>query len=272
MNDDCFVLTNARLVLSDRVIEQGWLAVDRGLIVDLGEGTAPEHGPDMAGDTVIPGMIELHTDHLESHFAPRPHVRWHALSAVMAYDAQIASAGITTVFNSLRVGSDPDVDRGRQGPGHARRRAHCRPRNRSPARRASDPSSLRDRLARRHRTGGRLRRALSDRPDVADGPHAGSAPIPRSRDLAALLRARDIHEQSPRSTSSSASASTCTPATPTGIAARSSRSPGGPVRSSPATTMRPRITSTKPSNSASRSPNSRRPSKRPAPRTRPASR
>ena len=63
----------------------------------------------MAGDTVIPGMIELHTDHLESHFAPRPHVRWHALSAVMAYDAQIASAGITTVFDSLRVGSDPDA-------------------------------------------------------------------------------------------------------------------------------------------------------------------
>ena len=109
MNDACFVLTNARLVLADRVIECGWLAVDQGRIVELGEGSAPERGLDVAGDTLIPGMIELHTDHLESHFAPRPHVRWHAFSAVMAYDAQIAAAGITTVFDSLRAGSDADA-------------------------------------------------------------------------------------------------------------------------------------------------------------------
>jgi alpha-D-ribose 1-methylphosphonate 5-triphosphate diphosphatase len=109
MDDACFVLTNARLVLADRMIERGWLAVDRGRILELGEGSAPEPGLDVAGDTLIPGMIELHTDNLESHFAPRPHVRWHAFSAVMAYDAQIAAAGITTVFDSLRVGSDADA-------------------------------------------------------------------------------------------------------------------------------------------------------------------
>ena len=108
MNDDSFVLRNGRLVLPDSVIESGWVAIDQGRIADFGEGAAPQHGPDLAGDTIIPGMIELHTDHLESHYAPRPHVRWHPLSAVMAYDAQIAAAGITTVFDSLRVGSDAD--------------------------------------------------------------------------------------------------------------------------------------------------------------------
>ena len=109
MSDRDFVLRNARLVLADRVIERGWLAVADGRIAELGEGAAPEPGIDVAGNTLIPGLIELHTDHLESHFAPRPHVRWHAFSAVMAYDAQIAAAGITTVFDSLRVGSD-DAD------------------------------------------------------------------------------------------------------------------------------------------------------------------
>jgi alpha-D-ribose 1-methylphosphonate 5-triphosphate diphosphatase len=102
---DQFILTNARLVLADRVIEHGWLAIDTGEIADLGEGVAPESGLDMAGDTLLPGLIELHTDHLEAHYAPRPSVRWHPLSAVMAYDAQIASAGITTVFDSIRLGS-----------------------------------------------------------------------------------------------------------------------------------------------------------------------
>ncbi|CAM5770563.1 phosphonate metabolism protein PhnM [Labrys miyagiensis] len=102
---DQFILTNARLVLADRVIEQGWLAVDKGEITDLGEGEAPEKGLDMAGDYLLPGLVELHTDHLEAHFTPRPSVRWHTLSAVMAYDAQIASAGITTVFDSIRLGT-----------------------------------------------------------------------------------------------------------------------------------------------------------------------
>jgi alpha-D-ribose 1-methylphosphonate 5-triphosphate diphosphatase len=35
-------------------------------------------------------------------------VRWRPLGAVLAYDAQIASSGITTVFDSLRAGVDVD--------------------------------------------------------------------------------------------------------------------------------------------------------------------
>jgi alpha-D-ribose 1-methylphosphonate 5-triphosphate diphosphatase len=92
--------------LADHVIERGWLAVDHGVIVEIGVGNAPEKGLDMQGDHVLPGLIELHTDHLEAHYAPRPSVRWHPLSAVMAYDAQIAAAGITTVFDSIRLGSE----------------------------------------------------------------------------------------------------------------------------------------------------------------------
>ncbi|MDJ1159100.1 alpha-D-ribose 1-methylphosphonate 5-triphosphate diphosphatase [Chelatococcus sp. SYSU_G07232] len=105
---DSFLLENATLVLPDRVVERGWIAVAAGRIADLGEGRAPERGIDIGGDTVLPGLVELHTDHLESHFCPRPKVRWHPLSAVMAYDAQIVAAGITTVFDSLRLGSDFD--------------------------------------------------------------------------------------------------------------------------------------------------------------------
>src|SRR5690606_6358778 len=57
-------------------------------------------------DYLIPGLVELHTDHLESHFTPRPGVRWNAIAAVQAHDAQIATSGITTVFDCLRLGSD----------------------------------------------------------------------------------------------------------------------------------------------------------------------
>lgn len=101
------IIENARLVLPDRTAT-GWLAVADGRIVEIGEGRAPERGLDLSGDHLIPGLVELHTDHLESHYAPRPGVRWHPLGAVLAYDAQIAASGITTVFDSLRAGSDPD--------------------------------------------------------------------------------------------------------------------------------------------------------------------
>lgn len=97
------VFTNARVVLADRVIERGWVAVADGKIVEYGEGRAPESGEDIAGDLLMPGLIELHTDHLEAHYVPRPKVYWNPIAAVVSYDGQIASCGITTVFDSLRV-------------------------------------------------------------------------------------------------------------------------------------------------------------------------
>ena len=56
----------------------------------------------------MPGLVELHTDHLENHYHPRPGVAWPAIPAVIAHDAQVAAAGITTVFDALRAGTfDP---------------------------------------------------------------------------------------------------------------------------------------------------------------------
>jgi alpha-D-ribose 1-methylphosphonate 5-triphosphate diphosphatase len=96
---------NARIVTADRVFI-GCLKVDDGRIDEIGEHDSRGAGIDFQGDYLLPGLIELHTDHLESHYFPRRAVTWHAGSAVLAYDAQIAAAGITTVFDSLRVGVD----------------------------------------------------------------------------------------------------------------------------------------------------------------------
>jgi alpha-D-ribose 1-methylphosphonate 5-triphosphate diphosphatase len=105
------LFVNANVVAADRVF-RGWVAVAKGRIVEIGEGAAPRGGVDCGGDHLLPGLVELHTDHLEAHFMPRPRVVWHAGSAVIAYDAQIAAAGITTVFDSFRVGNDEFEARG----------------------------------------------------------------------------------------------------------------------------------------------------------------
>src|SRR3981081_2212495 len=97
------ILGNARIVLADRVIERGWVAVANGRIAEFGEGDAPAGSQDAAGDLIMPGLTELHTDHLEAHYVPRPKVFWDATAAVVSYDGQLATSGITTVLDSLRV-------------------------------------------------------------------------------------------------------------------------------------------------------------------------
>jgi alpha-D-ribose 1-methylphosphonate 5-triphosphate diphosphatase len=99
--------TNARIVTTDTLLD-GHVVVRDGAIAAVGTGaTANAH--DCEGDYLLPGLVELHTDHLEKHAAPRPGVRWPMRSAFLAHDAQIAGAGITTVLDALTLG---DFDSG----------------------------------------------------------------------------------------------------------------------------------------------------------------
>src|ERR1700721_2045570 len=111
------ILGNAKIILADRVIERGWIAFTDGRIAEFGEGHAPAGSEDSGGDLIMPGLIELHTDHLEAHYVPRPKVFWDPIAAVVSYDGQLATSGITTVLDSLRVWREDgaeDVD-GRAG-------------------------------------------------------------------------------------------------------------------------------------------------------------
>ena len=100
-----FVFTNAKVVTRTAVIE-GSVCVDNGLIVSVDEGaSAVGSAEDFAGDYLLPGLIEIHADTVEKHFAPRATVIWPApLAAFASHDNQIAGSGITTVLNALGVG------------------------------------------------------------------------------------------------------------------------------------------------------------------------
>ena len=102
-SEDTFTLTRAKLILPDDVVE-GSLQVEGGVITAIDPAAVGE-AIDCQQDFVLPGLVELHTDNLERHAVPRPQVRWPMLDAVLAHDAELAAAGITTVFDSLQVGS-----------------------------------------------------------------------------------------------------------------------------------------------------------------------
>jgi len=98
------IVTNARVVTRNAEFPGSVRMVD-GHIVEIDPGCTDRPGAvDFGGDILMPGLIELHTDVLEKHLAPRPGVQWPFLAAVLAYDAQLAVAGITTVLDSLAVG------------------------------------------------------------------------------------------------------------------------------------------------------------------------
>ena len=99
------ILANAELILPDRVM-RGAVHVENGLIAEITEGASvPPGAEDCGGAHLAPGLIELHTDNLDRHLRPRPGVDWPHSAALFAHDGELATVGITTVFDALRVGT-----------------------------------------------------------------------------------------------------------------------------------------------------------------------
>lgn len=98
------IFTNANIVLADQVLP-GTVVVRNGAIAAVDEGTSARPGAmDCGGDILMPGLVELHTDNVERHVQPRPGAIWPVESATLNDDRELASSGITTVFNALCVG------------------------------------------------------------------------------------------------------------------------------------------------------------------------
>lgn len=97
-------LTNAQLVLPHDV-HHGSLTIEAGKIAGFDADGAGAHALDLQGDYLIPGIVDLHTDHVETHVHPRSTVQWAFLPALLAHDAVVIAGGTTTVFDSLCVGA-----------------------------------------------------------------------------------------------------------------------------------------------------------------------
>lgn len=105
------ILANATLVLPDETVT-GSVRIVGDTIAEIATGaTVPAGATDCEGDYICPGLVELHTDNLERHIQPRPKVDWPHAAAILAHDAELASTGITTVFDAMRIGSIPSGNR-----------------------------------------------------------------------------------------------------------------------------------------------------------------
>lgn len=100
-------LTGARVVLADTVLDDGAVLIEDGIIAAINpESAAGAETFNLAGKTLIPGMIDLHCDALEKEVEPRPNVHFPLDFACAQADKRNAAAGVTTVFHALSFANE----------------------------------------------------------------------------------------------------------------------------------------------------------------------
>lgn len=105
------VIENARLVTPCAIVE-GALRIEDDRIVSIGD---VEHSAcetvDAQRRLVLPGLIDLHGDDIESHLHPRSGARMDTHMALASADRANVAAGITTKFHAISFEVDPDENR-----------------------------------------------------------------------------------------------------------------------------------------------------------------
>ncbi|MGB0659499.1 MAG: alpha-D-ribose 1-methylphosphonate 5-triphosphate diphosphatase [Mangrovicoccus sp.] len=91
-------LSDLTLVLPDRVVPNGALRLENGLITEIKETPkAARH----SGLTAFAGFIDMHGDMIEQEIEPRVQVDFPMDVALNALDARLAAAGVTTAFAAV---------------------------------------------------------------------------------------------------------------------------------------------------------------------------
>ncbi|MEO1705112.1 MAG: alpha-D-ribose 1-methylphosphonate 5-triphosphate diphosphatase [Pseudomonadota bacterium] len=86
-------LSDVKLILADRIIENGRLRIENGVITDIAQSDGVP-----SGFTVFPGFVDMHGDMIELELEPRPKVDFPMEVAVGHLDARLAAAGVTTAY------------------------------------------------------------------------------------------------------------------------------------------------------------------------------
>ncbi|MEO3869886.1 alpha-D-ribose 1-methylphosphonate 5-triphosphate diphosphatase [Nonomuraea sp. B12E4] len=104
MNVGTRVLAHAKAVLPDRVIDDALVVTEHGLITHVGParpGAVPAEAVDLRGALLLPGIVDTHSDGLETELRPRPGAEFEVEFAVASFEGRVRAAGTTTVFHGV---------------------------------------------------------------------------------------------------------------------------------------------------------------------------
>jgi alpha-D-ribose 1-methylphosphonate 5-triphosphate diphosphatase len=97
-----FLLTHATVVFADEVRDDVAVLIEGDTIAALDPASsAGATEMNLAGRTLMPGLVDLHCDAMEKEVEPRPGVHFPLDFACAQADKRNAAAGITTVYHAL---------------------------------------------------------------------------------------------------------------------------------------------------------------------------
>ena len=100
------LITNGKLVTPDRVIDNGELLIEQGIIKHIGScsshiGKVADTVIDADGGYIMPGFIDTHSDAIEKELEPRPGAYFDINLAFCELEKKLAGQGITTIYHSF---------------------------------------------------------------------------------------------------------------------------------------------------------------------------
>ncbi len=101
-------IINGKIITPDGVIEKGCVGIEDGRIIDIRD-TLPDtcdNVIDANGGYVMPGIIDIHGDEMETAISPRPSSRFPADFALLQLDKINAVCGITTKLHAIAYFED----------------------------------------------------------------------------------------------------------------------------------------------------------------------
>jgi alpha-D-ribose 1-methylphosphonate 5-triphosphate diphosphatase len=90
-----------RIVLKDRILENGALRIEDGVIAEIRETPVDGDALRGAGRLMLAGFIDLHGDMIERELEPRPNVKMPLELGLNDLDRKLAGCGITTAYAAL---------------------------------------------------------------------------------------------------------------------------------------------------------------------------
>ena len=109
------IITNATIVLPNRVMVDGNVVCEDGYISDITQarvtGSSPDIVVDARGALCLPGLVDTHSDGLERERFPRPGVDLGAQFSVRSFEGRVRASGITTMFHGIGFEEDTKLHR-----------------------------------------------------------------------------------------------------------------------------------------------------------------
>ncbi len=102
------LIYNARVVTPTQLLENGFVRIDNDKITEIGEnltGYQPDDQLlDADGQLLIPGLIDIHTDSIDTEISPRRRADFPIEVAFRELERRMSGCGITTVYHSMYLG------------------------------------------------------------------------------------------------------------------------------------------------------------------------